>query len=119
MAPITRSKPTQNGVGKIQVAVFENINLDSLQDLNSFARLVKGVDLIDLLQQAVGSQAMRNGKMARVVRYPNIAQTLLFGGASELLDRIGAVCFAAMNVQIALDVFKLYQPRQFAARSRL
>src|SRR5438477_113709 len=99
-------------VGKIELAVLEDVELDALQDREAATRRVPLVDRPPLLAEPFGVEPQRHRDPLRVIGDRDVLVAERAGGLGHLVDGALAVGGRGVHLEIAADVRELHEARQ-------
>ena len=91
-------------IGKVKLAVSENVDLNAGEDANSADFLFCLSNVLDVLHGALVIESVGESQVLGVVRDGHVFVAMLFRGLRHLFDRVAAVGLHGVHVNVALKV---------------
>ncbi len=112
-------EPRQHLIRQVEVAVFEDVHLDALEQRDAVQLGVESVDLVALFRQLLRIEAVRDGEAARVFGDREILQSQRLGRQRHVAQAVVAVAGPGVRMQVALQVGQFDQLGQASGARRL
>ncbi len=92
----------EHGIGEIECAIGQNIDLDSGEDANAVDLLVSGADALDVLHGALIIEPVGECQILRMICDGHVFISVGAGGLGHFFDRVSAIGFDGVHVDVAL-----------------
>ena len=107
-------------VGEIEIAVGEDVDFDAGKDRDAVDLLARGANARDVLDGALVVEAVGEGQVLGVVGDGHVLVAARLGGLGHFFDRVLAVGFDGVHVDVALQIVlrdQAWAERDLSARS--
>jgi hypothetical protein len=94
----------QNIVWQIQATVFENVDLDTLEQGHALQPAIERIDLVDLLQQPVAVQTMGHPEGMGVIGDCQVLQARGLRRKRHIFQAVAAIRLTGMGMQVTFEI---------------